>query len=62
VLLVDARVRHEQIDLACLCDRALDGAEVGDVHLHPLAGDLVRNRLHLLAAARADDNIPAVAG
>ena len=61
MLLVDARVRNEQVDVARLRDGALDRAAVGDVHLHPCAADLVRDRLDLLAAARADDDVPAVA-
>ena len=62
MLLVDARVRDEQVDVARLRERALDRAAVGDVHLHPLAAHLVSDGLHLLAAARADNDVPAVAG
>ena len=61
MLLVDAGVRDQQVDLAGLRDRALDRAAISDVHLHPLAADLARDRLDLLAAARADNDLPAVA-
>src|SRR3954454_22518500 len=62
VLLVDARVCHQQVDVAHLRDCTLDRPSVGDVHLYPLAADLGRDRLHLLAAARTDDDVPAVTG
>ena len=61
MLLVDASVRDEKLELARLDDGALDRAAVGDVHLHPCAADLRRDRLDLLAAARPDDDLPAVA-
>ena len=59
--LTDARVRDQQVELARLGDRPLDRAAIRDVDLHRLAGDLTRDRLDLRAAARAHDNIPAVA-
>jgi len=42
-------------------DHPLDGGAVGDVDLHPPATDLRRDRLDLGAAARAHDDLPAVA-
>ena len=61
MVIADARVRDEQIELARPRDRALDRAAISDVHLHPLAADLLRDRRDLLAAARADNDVPAVA-
>jgi hypothetical protein len=60
VLLVDARVRDQQVDLARCRDRPLNRAAVGDVDLHQLAADLLRDRLDLLAAARPDNDLPAI--
>jgi hypothetical protein len=59
--LADAGVRDQQVELARLGDRPLDRAAIPDVDLHPVAGDLIRDRLDLPAATRAHHNIPAVA-
>src|SRR5207253_10494158 len=59
--LADARVRDQQLELVHLGDHPLDRAAIRDVDLHPLAADLTRDPLDLRAAARAHDNIPAVA-
>jgi hypothetical protein len=57
----DAGIRDEQVHLPCVGDRTLDRMAVGDVHLHPPPTDLLRNGLHLLAAACTHDDIPAIA-
>ena len=59
--LADTRVGDQQVDLARLGDHPLDRGAIGDVDLHPLAADLTRDRLDLRAAARAHDDVPAVA-
>jgi len=59
--LADTRVGDQEVDLAGLGGHPLDRSGIGDVDLHPLAADLRRDRLHLRAAARAHDDLPAVA-
>jgi hypothetical protein len=59
--LADTRVGDQKVDLARLGNHSLDRGAIGDVDLHPLATDLGRDRLHLRAAARAHDDLPAVA-
>ena len=60
--LADTRVGDQEVDLARVGDHPLDRGAIGDVDLHPLAIDLGRDRLHLRAAARAHDDLPAIAG
>ena len=61
MVITHARVRDEQLELARLRDRGLDRAAISDVHPHPLAADLLRDRRGLLAQTTTSQPSPASA-